>query len=437
VCYNPDSLWQTTNDVRVLSLRRRLDVAAATKNIQSADTEDSTDDAVKRDADENLTTRLGAWLDDVGLDFHPFSPETLDASNDARLSTYLVSHDDFAAAWGDWVSTILAPAGGGKSAFRVRLAYAARVAEDGRRIFPVVYPLPRAVTSLETYLETLTRAAAYELLLGMVYRPGRFEALKDGDQRLVRRALDHNAPGWERFLPQLERAGGPAPLIETFDRSAARLPNSPDPRRVQALCATLREMRSDSHRPPAAERWRQLTDLLLNTLQMESVYVFIDGVDAYPETVHDPHLALAWLGPLLDQASTWADSRIFLKLFLPIELYDALWQTRPHLLTFPSKFAKIIWTPERLAEVLAARLRIASQGEYDSLDALFTPALRDIHRKLVDAARPAVPREVLVLAGRVLIEHVRRPAAGDLLEPQDLEAAKEWYRSDRSIVSSP
>jgi hypothetical protein len=206
---------------------------------------------------------------------------------------------------------------------------------------------------------------------------------------------------------------------------------------VRALCAALREIPPDTDRPPVTERWQQLIEILLTTLGVESIYLLVDGADAYPETSSDPRAALVWLKPLLDQAHEWAKSRVFLKLFLPIELYDVLWQSYASLLTFPAKFAKIDWNHKRLAEVLAARLRIASTGEFNSLDALCTPALRGLDRELAKIASPTIPREVLVLAGRVLLEHVRRPGADDLLELEDLKATEEWYRSNRQIAGSP
>lgn len=401
------------------------------------DSEGPEDELTESQPEDELNIRLAAWRAEVGLHFNPFASTTLNAGDDTRLSMYLIGHDDFSATWGDWISTILAPTGGGKSAFRVRLAYACRVGEDGRRVFPLVYALPRAATTLDAHLEALVRAAAYELLLEIVYRPWRFETLGAEARRSVRRALDHNAPGWERFLPQLERGGGPTPLAETFDRSAVRLPNPPDPAQVRALCATLRQIPSDPRPPSVEERWRQLVELLLNMLQMEAIYVLVDGADAYPETARDPRSALDWLAPLLDQAGTWAKSHVFLKLFLPIELHNALQQTFNNLLTLPARFAKIEWTPERLAEVLSARLRSASDGEFDSLDALCTPALRGLNRELAGMAHPTIPREVLVLAGHLLREHVRRQGAGDLFEPADLDAVREWYRFDRLITNSP
>lgn len=387
-------------------------------------------------SDDIPAARLEAWLAKLGLQFNPFDPITLNAGGDAHLSAYLIGHDEFATIWGDWISTLLAPTGGGKTAFRVRLAHAARIGEDGRRIFPIVYPLPRA-TTLETHLENLTRAAAYELLLELVYRPGRFESLDNTARRSIRRALDQNAPGWERFLPQLERAGGLAPLAETFDRSAAGLANPPAPDRVRKLCSALGAVPPDSSPPSVTDRWPQLVKLLLETLRFESIYILVDGADAYPETTAPLHSMLGWLGPLLDQAHTWAKERAFVKLFLPIELYNLLRLSYAHLLTFPARFAKIIWTPERLAEVLAARLRVASEGEFDSLDALCTPALRGLNRELASLVRPTIPREVLVLTHQVLVEHVRKPGAGDLIEPEDLEAAKEWYHRDRLMAGSP
>jgi hypothetical protein len=380
---------------------------------------------------DGLAAKLELWLTSMGLRFNPFAPATWDAGDDAQLVRYLVGHEDFAAVWGDWVSTILAPTGGGKSAFRVRTAYAARIGEDGGHVFPLVYMLPLRETTLEAHLGKLTRAAAFELLLEIVYHPEWFDSLSDADRNNLRRILDQNAPGWERFLPQIMRAKGPQPLAETFDHSAEQLPNLPPLDRVQSLCMALQQTAPITESLPISIRWQQLTQLLMKTLPFTAVYILVDGVDAYPETSREPLAALAWLDPLLNQAESWAESRIYLKLFLPSELDDILWQSYPNLLTFPARFAKIVWTPHRLTKVIAARLRIASNGEFDSLQALCTPALPDLDQKLADMANPVVPREVLVLANRVLWEHIRRVGASGLLDLEDLNAARDWYRADQ------
>jgi hypothetical protein len=387
--------------------------------------------------DNQYAAQLHDWLEFVGLKFDPFIADTLNSADDPKLGEYLVGHYAFAEIWGDWISTVFAPTGGGKSAFRVRLAYAARIGEDGRRIFPIVYTLPRHSKTLAEHQESIAENAAYELLLEAIHRPNWFASLSSGTQQLMRQSLDHNAPGWTRFLDQLEREGSIAPLVDTFDRSAAQLPNTPSAGRVYDVCETLRALSSSRHVPPLEIRWSQLLTLVIEVLQFQSIYILIDGADAYPETVRLPDAAIQWLKPLLAQAVTWSASRIFLKLFLPIEVQTTFEKYHHDLLTFPARFVKINWTPERLAEVLAARLRVASAGEFDSLDAISSPALRGLNFTLAQLVRPAVPREVVALAERVVFEHVRRDQPGELLQPEDLEAAREWYRLDRLIARSP
>ena len=293
-----------------------------------------TEASVQFGQDEELAARTQVWLKTVGLHFNPFSSHTFNAADDPNLGHYLVDHDAFPALWGDWISTILAPTGGGKSAFRARLAYAARIGENRRRIFPVVYTLPFHCRTLADHLEVLAESAAYGLLLTITHRAGWFEALSLEIKTLVRQTLDQNAPGWTRFLSQLERDGSVVPLAETFDRAASYLPNSPSADRVRNVCAALRTLPTAQYVPPVEERWPQLIRLLLETLQFEAVYVLVDGADAYPETTHEPALALRWLEPVLAQADRWSASRVFLKLFLPIELLPDLEKRHAYLL-FP------------------------------------------------------------------------------------------------------
>jgi hypothetical protein len=358
----------------------------------------------------------------------------LDAGADPDLSRYLVRHDVFRAIWQDSPSFVFAPAGGGKSAFRVRLVYACRVEEDERRVFPIPYTAPEpTATSLNIHLEAILRSAAQELLLMLVYRPARFEALDESGKRTVRRVLGQNAPGLLRhFLPQVERAGGLIPLVETFDPSASRLPAPPSPYEVRALCAALERIPPVRDIPPAWQRFQDLIHLLLNVLDFEAVYLLVDGVDAFPETISEPHTAMMVLKPLFEQTDAWAKQRVFLKLFLPTELRRAL----PRQLTKRAKVAIIEWKPESLVKVLHTRLRAASRGEFDSLDAISAPSLRDAETELL-AAVPPVPRELLVLINRAIIEHIRRAGPSGGLVPEDVKAAKLWYHRTRPQVSSP
>lgn len=373
------------------------------------------------------------WLSQIGLgEVNPF--EHLDASADPDLSKYLVKHEVFSVIWDDSPSILFAPAGGGKSAFRVRLTYACRVEEDERRIFPIPYLAPDpAASSLDDHMEDILRSAAQELLLSLVYRPTRFKALNEVEKQRIRRVLDQNAPGLLRhYLPQIERAGGLSPLVEAFAPSAARLPAPSNPYDVKALCAKLERIPSSPNIPSVSQRFQDVLNLLLNVLNFNAVYLLVDGVDAFMETISNPTQSVAILRPLLEQMNTWAKQNVYLKGFLPLELRSLL----PHQLTKGAKFATIAWEREGLIDVLHARLRTASRGDFDSLDAISAPSLRNAESELLDVV-PPVPRELLVLMNRVIEEHIQRSGPTGALEPEDVKAAKKKYLHTQATVSPP
>jgi hypothetical protein len=373
------------------------------------------------------------WLALVGLGAtNPF--EHLDASADPDLSKYLVKHEVFNVIWDDSPSMLFAPAGGGKSAFRVRLTYACRVEEDERRVFPIPYlaPEPTAL-SLNDHLDDILKSAAQELLLALVYRPVRFEALNEAEQQSVRRVLDQSAPGLlHHYLPQVERAGGLSPLVESFAPAAARLPAPPNPYDVKALCAKLERIQAPSSIPSTSRRFQDMLNLLLTVLDFNAVYLLVDGVDAFMETVSTPRQAVPILKPLLEQMRDWNKQNLHLKCFLPLELRSIL----PDELTKGAKFATITWGREGLIDVLHARLRTASRGTFDSLDAISAPSLRNAESELLDAV-PPIPRELLVLMNRVIEEHVLRAGPTGVLEPEDVKAAKRKYHHTQAALSPP
>lgn len=373
------------------------------------------------------------WLkDELGLVFDPF--EILDAGEDPDLPSYLVDHGAFAALWGDWPSFVFASAGGGKTAFRVRLARACRVDEDGRRIFPIVFrvPSPADVGGIppneERYFDFINQAIAVELLLELAYFPDSFISLSAQIKQTLVCLLEQNLPGsLSHFLAQLEHFGILDPLVEIHDRTATRLPSTPSAKSIRAFCAALREITYVAARPESAlARFDRLLRLLAISLGYESVYLLIDGVDAHVEPQQSTAAAIELLRPILTRARAWSDRRLFPKFFLPIELKAPLETVFPTFLTSPTKVAMIEWTKEALVEVLRERLRVASEGMFNSLDAISDPGLRDAELELVETARPS-PREVVVLAERLLYEHWRRVGPRGKLDQQDLSAACQWY----------
>jgi len=113
---------------------------------------------------------LRAWLDWLGLRFNPF--QSLDAAADTRLGEYLVEHEVLASIWGDWNSFVFAPAGGGKTALRVRTSQACWVGQATNHPFPISYLPPFLLwlhthPSLDEHLAAISQAGAIRLLLAL------------------------------------------------------------------------------------------------------------------------------------------------------------------------------------------------------------------------------------------------------------------------------
>ncbi len=372
------------------------------------------------------------WLhEELGLAFNPF--QQLDAAKDPRLPSYLIGHQDFERLWGRWPAFLFAPAGGGKSAFRVRLARACRSEEGRRRFFPVTLYLPdpaRMSTAAyeQALFDELCRSTGYELLFYLAHRAYQFPEWDEAGLRRLRQVLTETDIPVTHYLEQMEEEGSLQPLAEAFDLTALPMPQEPLPKNLRAFCAALREIPSDAPSPrPSSEKLPDLWKIIRQDLKQEAVFVLVDGVDAYPVPTEQAALLLE---PLLKRIQEWATQDIYVKFFLPAEFHPLLRQW--DLLTAPGEVAKIEWSGERLFDVLRERIRVASGGSFNSLKAMGNPRFRkDAEVQLVEAAQPRVPREVIYLAQLVLAEHVRRMRPRERLDPGDVEAALGHYQKEK------
>ncbi len=374
---------------------------------------------------------LRAWLDWLGLRFNPF--QSLDAAADTRLGEYLVEHEVLASIWGDWNSFVFAPAGGGKTALRVRTSQACWVGQATNHPFPISYLPPFLLwlhthPSLDEHLAAISQAGAIRLLLALLYRPHWFFALDPQARRALRQSLDWNLPGpLDYWLMQAQESQSLAPLLEIFDPTFM-LPDPPDASTLLHLCDALGSLASArASLPSPKECWRQLVDLLLTSLGFRSIYILIDGLDAVPETATNTETAVGCLSTLLPMIDRWSEQHIFVKGYFPEEVQSPL-TTRFPVLLERSYAATIRWTPALLADVVRRRVYVASQGAFGSLDAVASPATRDIETTLAKMVIP-LPREMLVLTQRVLWEHVARDGATGTILPEDIDAAVAWYRA--------
>jgi radical SAM protein with 4Fe4S-binding SPASM domain len=232
------------------------------------------------------------------------------------------------------------------------------------------------------------RAAAGALLIGLAYRPERFLALAVPERRALAALLDEALPArLAHYLAITRDTRDPALLARRLEPSY-KLSNPPTPRLLLELCAALSDaLGTTPGNPPAPEtQFETLVALLNGPLGFSGVFLLLDGLDAFPETLHDPTAASAWIAWLLGQAAPWAARRVFLKGFLPNEQAALLAAQMPEVLAGIRR-ARLEWTSVLLAELIWKRVYVASTGRIGGLDALGGPDVRDVEAQLTQRCR--------------------------------------------------
>lgn len=385
-----------------------------------------TNDGVSADPDDEIDE----WLNRAfGLEFDPF--RHLNATEDFRLHEYLVDHELFGTLYQDSVSLVFAPAGGGKSAFRVRLARACRVGEGGRRLFPVVYLLPEGVITAaaeelwHTHEVAMLQAGTRELFLRLAYHPQEFSQLAPNDQqRVVALLIAWLRPSLDLALEQVADRESLEELAQGYDVTA-RWPNPPDEAALRSFSQALADavLCSDqSTNPPV---WADFVELVVKGLGFDAIYLLTDGVDAYPETFEQPHRTWDLLRPLFDRADTLRQRGVFIKAFLPVEMESSCQ------LTEGVTRDTIDWSHDSLRLLLQRRIEAASGMAPAGLNMLGDPGLFDLEERVIRAIRPT-PRDALRFVERLFLEHVRRHGPSGRLNNADFQAALEWYSGPKS-----
>lgn len=379
--------------------------------------------------------KLETWLTAAGFEFDPF--QHLEASGDARLGEYLIGHESFAAAWAEAPTCIFAPAGGGKTALHVYTSRACWVGVGAAHPFPIPYLLPsyrftHRPPDTAAHFKNLVQAGVMALLIGLAFRPERFLALGAPEQRTVAVFLAAMFPGsFQRYLAILRESWTPAALPPLLHRAYV-LPNPPDVATLMTFCDTLDAAvpTQEPHLPEPRESFTYLVELILNVLGFRSILALIDGADAFPETSDDPHAAAEWLSPLFVEAAPWAQSRVYLKSFLPIEMEPILYGGSIDFMSDISRI-RLTWSQDMLADLIRKRVHVGSGGKFNSLDALSSLELRDnedVETSLAGSVVP-LPREMLALVRQVLLVCAQRTnGAIGYLEQGDIETALARYR---------
>ncbi len=379
-------------------------------------------------SDTKIST-LENWSGMIGVDYHPFFE--LEASADAQLSRYIVEHDAFETVWGDYVSVVFAPAGGGKTALRARAVQNCWAGQDTTRPLPVSYQ-PRLLSStgdiltFEDHLQAINQTLATSLFFTLAHRPHWFLRLDLADQRQVCRVIAENLPGrLENYIIPCQQEGNLDSLRELIP--PAFLPVIiPDEEQQIKFFAALSALIPASPVPGLPEQcWQALTHLVFNILGLPSIYLLLDGLDAILETARDPLLAIQNIKPLLGVSTAWSQQNIYLKYFIPIETQSSFIDYYPDFGNIHKM--SICWTPERLLEMVKRRLLVASAGSYVSFDQISSPDISGLDEILINEVK-ALPREVLVLIQRIIQTHIQNGTDHDpLLQSSDVKAAIAWY----------
>lgn len=381
--------------------------------------------------DTSVNDDIDKWLKcTFGLEFDPF--RHVDAAEDERLHEYLVDHELFDDLYQDRLSLIFAPAGGGKSAFRVRLARACRVGEGGRRLFPIVYVLPREVIAGQSdklwrvHEAAMLRAGARELFLRLAYRPQEFIQLKTDDQKHIVAVLKAwLQPPLGHLLEQIADLGTLEKLALGYD-ATARWPNPPDEATLESFLQAIGAVLPTNNRQASPPNFDEYAQLIVQRLGFDAIFLLVDGVDAYPETFQQPERTWRLLQPLLDRREAFAERWVFLKAFLPEEMEASC----P--LTEEGTRYKIGWSKDALRLLLQRRMEAASGMTPAGLNMLGGPGLFDLEERVLNAVR-ASPREAVRFVERMFMEHVNAPGSTGRLSIQDFQAALDWYeRTSRS-----
>lgn len=364
----------------------------------------------------------------LGFAFNPF--ERLEASNDPHIADCLIGHDMFTVAWETAPAAIFAPAGGGKTAMRIYTLRACWLSNSKRRKFPVSFDLPlfaspTDLTCLEAHQLGLAAAAATDLLLACASRPALYLDLSLPRRLHLLSLLQAALPAsLEYALELLAETVDLKLLSDRLDRTYL-LPEPASPNEVKGFCLAAQRDLEDTpvDLKESSALFEALLAFIFEDLSFESILILLDGVDGSGFQTGNLQSQFNLITPLLNQTPAWSKRRIYLKAFLPIDL-DSYLANQASIFNQQSLRAEIRWDVPKLAEILRRRVYVASQGRFGSLDALSSPALRDVETLIALRARP-LPREVITFAGMVLSNYLER--GGEYLEPEDILKAEQQY----------
>jgi hypothetical protein len=174
---------------------------------------------------------------------------------------------------------------------------------------------------------------------------------------------------------------------------------------AQAILALSNELslnRDERSGESSLSRWREA----LGTVQLwgfKHVFLMVDSIDAKTE---DPAEMMALIEPLLNRLGTFQREGVFLKLFIPLELNEAVRRVAS---SMPPQYKPVIrqlqWNEKGLRELMKARFRAV--GSYrEGFGDLVVPELSGKIDNILIREAKGSPRKLLRLINALIEEHV-------------------------------
>jgi len=323
-----------------------------------------------------------------GFAFDPF--KQLDSTKDAHLQEYLVIPGTAEGVLSDQPVSVFAKPGGGKSALRT---YAFNFYKDSRGVrFPLIYIPQTYSNEPDLHFLNLQRSLASAVFMYWSSYPDFFFGLSQTHKRKIKSLLLDIPFGLEfalqilsdaRLMSEVEYGlGAPAMSGIRFVGQAHR-----------ELASELRAVSAFSSPLPLEDSF----EILYEVIRAKSIHIMIDGLDGFIET-RTSQGVIDWIVPLLKIVDLWQKRNIYLKFFLPMDVPEAI--------SLPQDFrvVELNWDDNLLGQVIRRRVFVASGGQFDSLDAISAPEIRNVELILARqlAQNQKLPRQMILKCGRLL-----------------------------------
>lgn len=350
-------------------------------------------------------------LFNLGFRFDPF--EHLDSTKDVHLQEYLVIPKTVEIALSDQPVAILAQPGGGKSALRI---YTSNFYKDSRGVrFPITYTPETYSIEPNFHFEGIKRFLARAVFMYLVSYPELFFVYPSNHRQTIKRILLDLPFGLDFNLHALTESRFISDIEQTLDVPAF----SNLPRLDQAHQQLAHELEKES----AVSRSLTIEDsfdLLIDVYGAKSIHILVDGLDGFIET-RTVQALMTWIEPLLNVLEEWEKKNIYLKFFLPMDISDA-----PALSNLQSlRAAALIWDDNLLAEVVRRRVFVASGGNFESLDAVSAPDLRNVELTLIRqlGEKEKLPRQAILKSRKLLQAFIK--SNKELISSEDIFSTRE------------